>query len=585
MEYNNQYNAAHAALENAYMNKMQIRANLIDPNVLIAKIARAGGKTSKVLVPRMVRVGFDMPGELSFLVHKTYTAAMTNMVPSIIAGFKEPIGEQQKPMFEEGIDYIIGSSKIPNHFKKPLRAIPYPKHSILLRSGHHFQIAASDQPDSMAGQNGVHAFVEEMKHNKGDRVKSRIFPGLRGGSLRARQSHYYQGITGTSDTARVDMGEDNWFEEFEKNMNPQLIAEIATVAKHLNDAMVRKIQLQMELRQTKDQAAVKKIQREIRKRDHIEKMYSPMLARMRKPATYYMTASSFVNKDVLGVGFFKTQYESLMIDEFLAAICNIAPKQVVNMFFGNFNRKIHVYSDSYKYDSILKFDLKDNFRLTAGYLKYFNPKEPLLLGYDPGHFSSVLVSQFDKRSNELRVIKEFFVWHPKDQHDLAQLIYDFFHADHSTRRIELYYDRAGNKRREIQNKITTDAKELKSQLESFGFKVQLKNEKQRTIFYYEHFKLGLILFGEHRNDTPRIRICENECPNLISAIHLSPLLRTDDGKIELDKTSETKVALPYQAGLTTQIPSALTYLLYGLFSNYLPSTMKTTPILPDNMNV
>ena len=69
MEYNNEYNEAHEAFENAYMNKMQIRANLIDPNTLIARIARAGGKTSKLLIPRMIRVGFDMPGELSFLVH------------------------------------------------------------------------------------------------------------------------------------------------------------------------------------------------------------------------------------------------------------------------------------------------------------------------------------------------------------------------------------------------------------------------------------------------------------------------------------------------------------------------------------
>lgn len=580
----NKYDEAQSAVENAYMNRMQIRGNLIDSNVLIGEIARAGGKTTKLLIPRMIRVAFDMPGELSFLVHKTYTAAMTNMVPSIIAGFKEPVGDSQNPMFEEGRDYIVGSGKIPRHFKKPLRSIPYPKHSILLRSGHHFQIVASDQPDSMAGQSGVHAFIEEMKHNSGQKIKSRIFPGLRGGSLRTKQSHLYEGITGISDTARVDMGEDNWYQEFEKNMNTELINEIASVSKHLNDAMVAKMRLEHEIRGTKDPVVLKKLQQQVEKKRHIEKMWAPILRRMRKPATYYMRASSFVNKDVLGVGFFKTQFESLQIDEFLAAICNIAPKQVVNMFFGKFNRKIHAFSDSYKYDSIMKYDLKDNFRLTANYLRYFNPREPLILMYDPGHFSSLLVAQEDKKHNELRILKEFFVWTPKDQADLARMVFDFFHADSSSRRIELYYDRAGNKRREIRQKITTDAKQLKTELEANGFNVRLKNERQRTIFYYEHYRLGLILFGENRLDTPRIRICENECPNLVSAIHLSPLLRADDGRIELDKTSEKTVALPYQAGLTTQLPSALTYGLYGLYEKFLPQNMKSTPSLPDNLS-
>ena len=117
-----------------------------------------------------------------------------------------------------------------------------------------------------------------------------------------------------------------------------------------------------------------------------------------------------------------------------------------------------------------------------------------------------------------------------------------------------------------------------------GFKVRLQNEKQRTIFYYEHYNLALILFGEEQRNTPRIKICENECPNLVSAIHLSPIRKKDDGKIELDKTSEVKVALPYQAGLTTQLPSAMTYGLYGLFSNFLPSNMKRQLVMPDNLS-
>ena len=56
--------------EQYYMNSVQLLANIIDPNVLIAEWARATGKTEGVMTPRIIKVANDMPGELSFLVHK-----------------------------------------------------------------------------------------------------------------------------------------------------------------------------------------------------------------------------------------------------------------------------------------------------------------------------------------------------------------------------------------------------------------------------------------------------------------------------------------------------------------------------------
>lgn len=67
------------AFEEFYMNRMQVMANLIDPNILICEDARAAGKTEGVMTPRIIRVANAMPGELGFLVHKTYVALMTNV--------------------------------------------------------------------------------------------------------------------------------------------------------------------------------------------------------------------------------------------------------------------------------------------------------------------------------------------------------------------------------------------------------------------------------------------------------------------------------------------------------------------------
>lgn len=574
-----------ATFEECYQNVMQIRANAIDSNVLIVEAGRATGKTEGVMGPRIIRVANDMPGELSFLVHKTYVALMTNVWPNIQAYFSKPVGDGRRSMLEYGIDYIVGESKIPSHFRKPRYPIAYPKHSILFRDGHHLQMVSSDQPESVAGRSGVHAFVEEMKHNKGEKLKTRLFPSLRGSSASIRMSPYYQGITGVSDTARLDLGEDNWYEEYENNVNQELIDEIASAALYLHAALYKIYRNNQRLREEKNPVIIEALRLETEKAKRIVATWKPRLADMRRNASYYIRASSFANKDILGPKFFRTQLEALDIDEFLTSICAIRKKEVVNKFFANYRKDKHQFSDGYRYESILKLDLREHFVLTSRYLKYYDKRERILLGYDPGHFSSVVAAQEKDYGHELRVLKEFTCYYPAEQPELAKQIFEFFGTDAINKQIVLYHDRAANKRREDLEKITSDARILKRELESYGFSVELMNEGQSTIYHWQQFKLLLLLFGERSNALPVCRIDENECPNLCSAIPLSPLKKTD-GRIELDKSSEVKVPLKHQAGLTTQLPSALIYLLFGLYGDRIQSELRNIPDdLPENLVV
>lgn len=574
-----------ASFEECYQNAMQLKANLIDSNVLIVEAGRATGKTEGVMGPRIIRVANDMPGELSFLVHKTYVALMTNVWPNIQAYFSKPVGDGRRSMLEYGIDYIVGETKIPSHFRKPRYPIAYPKHSILFRNGHHLQMVSSDQPESVAGRSGVHAFVEEMKHNKGEKLKTRLFPSLRGSSASIRMSHYYQGITGVSDTARLDLGEDNWYEEYENNVNQALIDEIASASLYLHAALYKIYRNNLRMREEKNPVIVEALRLETEKAKRVLAAWKPRLADMRRNASYYIRASSFANKDILGPKFFRTQLESLDIDEFLTSICAIRKKEVVNKFFANYRKDKHQFSDGYRYESILKLDLREHFVLTSKYLKYYEKRERILLGYDPGHFSSIVAAQEKDYGHELRILKEFTCYYPAEQPELAKQIFEFFGTDAINKQIVLYHDRAANKRREDLEKITSDARILKRELESYGFTVELMNEGQSTIYHWQQFKLLLLLFGERSNALPVCRIDENECPNLCSAIPLSPLKKTD-GRIELDKSSEVKVALKHQAGLTTQLPSALIYLLFGLYGDRIQGELSNIPDdLPENIGI
>lgn len=573
--------------EKYYMNNVQLLANIIDPNMLYAEWARATGKTEGVIVPRLIRVANDMPGELSFLVHKTYVALMTNVWPNIQASFSRPVivNGKQRAMLEYGIDYVVGESKLPSHFRRPRYPIAYAKHAVIFRNGAHLQLVSSDQPESVAGRNAVHAFVEEMKHNSGEKLKSRLFPSLRGGGAEIRKSAYYEGVTGVSDTARVDLGEDAWFEEYENKMDKQLIDEIANVSFALNQSSYKIYKLKAELRNTKNPVLIEQIRLENQRLQSFIARWKPRLADMRRNAIYYIRASSFCNKDILGAKFFKTQLDTLDMDEFLTAICAIRHKEVTNKFFTTYDHERHQFKDSYIYNQILKLDLKDMFTLTARYLKHYNKREPLFVGYDPGNFSSLIVGQKKEYGRRFDIIKEFWAYIPDDQQSLASQMYSFFGTDAVNKVIHLYPDRAGNKTREEIEQITTDSLAMKAALESYGFSVILYNEGAPTIYHWQQFRLCQLLFGEKLPSLPIVRIDENECPNLCSAILISPLKRTN-GKIELDKSSEVKESTRRRPGLTTQLPSAMIYLLYGLYADVIKSELSSIPDdLPENVAI
>ena len=310
--------------------------------------------------------------------------------------------------------------------------------------------------------------------------------------------------------------------------------------------------------------------------------WQPRLADMRRNAIYYIRASSFRNKDILGPKFFKTQLDTLDMDEFLTAICGVRHKEVTNKFFAAYDKAKHQFKDSYIYDKIFEHDLKDKFLLTARYLCHYDRKEPLYVGYDPGAFSSLIVAQKKDFGRRLDIIKEFWAYYPAEQDNLAQQFYQFFGSDAVNKMIYLYPDRAGNKRREELEQITTDSRALKAALEGYGFSVILFNEGAPTIYHWQQFKLCLMLFSEQKNFLPKVRIDENECKNLCSAILISPLIKKGNS-IELDKSSEKKEPLKRQAGLTTQLPSAMIYLLYGLYGDIAKKELSTFPAdLPDN---
>jgi len=542
-----------------YANWAQMQVNIIDPNEVFAEWGRGTGKTDGVIGPRTIRVAGSMPQETAAFAHRTYAALFMNVIPGLLSYYRTPHGPKNEPILREGIDYVYGEKDLPKHFKQPRYPILHPEHTIVYANGFNIRLVATDQADSIAGANIVHAFLEEMKHSKGERLRSRIFPAFRVGKLSqgASQTHlspYFRGITGVSDSARVTLGEDNWFQEYEKKTDRQLQEDIVTLSLHINKAMLN-------------------IRRgyEPEKNGRIVNRYTPMLNDMRRRCTLYLRVSTFVNRDVLGADYFTKQFGQMDPTEFLSSICSVRDITSENSFFELFDEDKHTFDDSYKYENMMKLTLKDSFTLDACFLKHFDRTKKIILGYDPGSFRSMVAAQEDKDSNTLRILKEFYVYSPDDIPELCAKFNAFFGAAAGNKHIDFWYDRAGNKK-EHRRQNETDAREMKAELQKYGWIVAQKNVGQATIYHWQHHRLWKRLLANNERNIPRILIDANECPYLISAIHSCKKV-PGSSPVELDKKSEKTVPLHLQMGLTPQIPSGMMYMVWGLYSRYLPGSV------------
>ena len=542
-----------------YQNKVQTLCRLVDANKLYAVWGRGTGKTAYVTTPRILTCAGEMPGETASLSHKSFVALFQNVIPTILATLNQEItlpDGSKRAMLREGLDYVVGQKDLPRHFRKPRFPMLYPERTIIFANGFNVQAVSTDRPDSIAGRSLVHAFFEEMKYSDGEKVRSRIIPAIRtsrlGSGSEAHRSHLHGGITGVSDIGRLTIGEDNWFTDYEKDVNPQLIEDIVNLALILDKARLKG-----------NTAKVEK--------------YGPLLASMRKKAVYYLRASTFANRDVLGFDYFRTQFDSLSESEFLSSICSVVDRNRENLFFELWDESKHTFTDSYKYQMLDKLSLLDTVTVDATYLKHFNPTKKILIGFDPGAFASMVVAQEDREANTLWILKEHFVFPPDDLPDMARAFHTFFKEAAKNRTIDLYYDRAGNKKN-VKRENETDARTLAAELRKLGWNVTLKSQGQPTIYHYEHYRLWKRLLAENEKKVPHIRIDANECPYLVSAMYCCKKL-PGSNPVELDKRPEKSVKIELQAGLTPQIPSAMTYLVWGLYSGFY-SGVRGTNVAP-----
>lgn len=567
---------------NKYLTVIQHKVLLADTQNLIGEVGRGSGKTTNMFAPRIVRITYDMPQSTMLLVSPTYTFAMDTLLPGIITY----LGMH----YTRGLHYEYGKEP-PKHFKRPYTPVGAWKHTISFAWGTVILIGSLDRPESMIGKSVVHVFIDEFLRIKETDFVERVFPTLRGDRELHGHSHFYGGMTGFSSTPNFENDHD-WWLNYADNVNKPALDLIEYVAFRILKTEGERISAEVDLEEaqlTGQLLKMQSIQLEIDRLTRFINRWQGFLLEKRKEESgqwCYIKGSSFSNLAILGTDYIKRQFKGAKsnVGKFLLSILGIRPERVKEMFFALFCKQ-HIYTDSYKYTDNLSHDetiktVAGDFKRTSIDLKYCDAHKPLLMGFDPGNFMSCVIAQ--EKGNDIRILKNFYVWTPKQHFDLATEINEFFRS-HERKQIKLYYDRAGNTRHEIYKnnpKGKTDIAILKNCLEDLGWKVELMSLNQRTIYYWEHYILLDVLLSEREKRTPRLRICQFECEELISCIYMSPLKREKGNWIELDKTSEVKLDHEDQVWYSTQLPSALIYLLFGLYEKFKPTPAKETFDIP-----
>lgn len=562
-----------------YLSIIQIMVKLVDPTFLYCEVGRGSGKTTHMLAPRIDRVQNDMPGALLVLAAATYKSIIDNILPGVLEFFLEN--------YERGMYFEYGK-RPPEHFGIPTKEHPEWnrveidkivdfRHTITFVTGTVIKFVSCDRPESMLGLNAAHLFVDEMIRIPEDKFLERIIPALRANRAKFGHSHYFMGITGFSSTPNFETDEDWWTKNEKDSMSQKLMNGIIEIAYEVDGRIAELLTAQSEGNE-KEEA----------KQQRFLNRWLPRLNKARHRETLYLRASSFSNIKILGIDYIKNQIKTIKDpDKLNTSILAVRKTKVKDMFFGKFSKE-HLFDDGIEYEKTkvnnysIDSSIDGGVNWSSKHLKYCNKNKPLIAGYDPGPFQSIIFAQ-EENKDTLRVLKNFWVHHPQQHEDLAEKI-DVFFKDHKRKEIRLYYDRAGNQKDPHYRQFyplngrlkDSDANLLAAALKAKGWHVILLSKNQETIFYEQHYRLLNILFGKSHGSKTDILIDRNECEALVSSINHSPLKR--DGKgIELDKTSE-KLPFEDQPLYSTQLSSAFMYLLWGLYNRILPASDSRKPI-------
>jgi len=515
------------AVQLRYMNWLDMMINIMKPKNLYIYVARGGGKTQSILAHRTQDVCKEMPGGVFSFVADTFINALTNIIPNIIIGWKRNGWLEHDTL----PGHFILDKKPPVEFKKnDLRLTDYNR-TISTYNGCLFLLKSLDRPSMNAGISVLHRFGDETKYFREQKIK-KTAPTLRGDRNEFGNSPYFMGTTFTSDLPNLSDGEFDWMTQMEFNADKKLNYNLFQFGLMVNE-------IEYELYEAiKNEIPPREIQLI---KDKLER-WKYKFNLLRRRSTFYYIASALVNIDILTFDYLINNYQSLSYEEFKTAILSCKPSlERGQRFYTNLNND-HFYQDSYNYDRADSMGIKE-FVHTSFDLRYIVKEKPIDAGYDGGNMMSLVFGQ--EQGSVYRVFKCLHTLSPEWIRELADKFIDFF-AQHKTKVLNLYYDRAANNYRKAKKDW---ASELKASIEfnvegrKTGWQVNLMSIGQGDISMAVEYNFMTVLMSGKEKRLPILKICSYECKELKSSLELAEaktVMKAGKKVLIKVKTSEKK---------------------------------------------
>lgn len=467
------------------------------PRVLALIAGRGTSKTVDILVERIQEAAFECAGAPFAFVSDTYTNLHKNVIPSLLEGFRIK-------GWEEDVHYVINREPPKEWKNKMYNKVSSWKHTMVFFTGFNFTFISLDRPAIGAGNSYVGMFGDEVKYFPQQRI-SNILKAVRGYKVRFGDSAFYRSITFTTDMPDPNnIGEHDWLLKY---------AEMNDKEKILN--LIQTGFVYNETKKEYANALATNNKREMNLAERNMQRWEERWVKCRKQTSFFWIASSFVNADILSLGWFDDEF-GVGLEGVSSSILSIIPKlSSVSMFYAGLQER-HFYNDGtdYSYIDTLKFGEDPDCRE----LKYLDTRMALEGGLDVGNTLWFLVSQ--TKLNKMRILKEMYTLPPNYIRELADEFIRYF-KPHQRKRLKLYYDRAANSYQKVGQDVASQIKraiEIDGDGKRTGWTVQLMSIGQANIGSNAEYNFMMELMSGKNQILPQLLIDRSTCPNLKSQL-------------------------------------------------------------------
>ncbi len=444
----------------------------------------------------------QMPRASFALVGSTYQQILSRTLPSTKKGLR-------KLGLYENVDYVVGKNGAKFGFAEPIQGPNRWDNVIHFSNGCLFLLVSLDNKDSGRGSNVCGVLGDEAALFDPERLFNNVKTTNRAKSARFAKATLLGAEIYASSTPLTKKGQ--WFTDMEQKILKKQIS---------------------------------------------------------RPENYiFLKASAMVNKQNI-----RPEWLDEMRDEtpselvYNAEILNIRPKEILNGFYPQFDKK-HLYTN-YNNDYLMvltaNYTKKDlNCQQDADMVK----DKPLILSIDWGIFLSLVVSQ--KLPDRHRTLNSFWCEQPKIINDLIEEFCDYY-APRKNRRIDLYYGHDGNKR--LHNSTDTYGDQVVRMLKERGWRVIDRSKGKPAAPHNAKYLLINLMFKGYGN-FPSLEINEPNNPDLITSIERA---EATDGKNGIQKLKKDEKNSSLKQQHTTHLSDAFDIPLWELYKHLLKAHKKDT---------